>query len=68
MVQTPLFGHFWARLSFWAFVDPFWPVGCGRGVKTGGSRWPFETIFGDFFRATWLEALGMGARFAHSRG
>ena len=63
MVQTPIFGHFEPP-----FVDPFWPVGCGRGVKTGGSRWPFETMFGDFFRATWLEALGMGARFAYSRG
>jgi len=29
---------------------------------------PFETIFGSFFRATWLEVLGMGARFAHSQG
>ena len=54
-------------MSFWAFFDPFWPFGCGRRVKTGGLDGPFETIFGDFFRATWLEALGMGARFAHSR-
>ena len=74
MVQTPIFGHFEPVCPFGPFLTLVGRLGVSGESKLVDLDGPFEAIFGDFrallgpFGYTWLEALGMGARFAHRPG